>query len=108
MICMFKTIHYCYLIYLRNLEICLNTCELDPVETHSAPGLAWQAALKEHLSKIRSFNRIDMFDMLLMVEKGNRGGIFYSIYRYAKANDKYRKNYDKNKELSISSTLGCK
>ena len=42
---------------MRNLEICLNTCELDPVETHSAPGLAWQAALKEHLSKIRSFNR---------------------------------------------------
>ena len=49
-----------------------------------------------------------MFDMLLMVEKGNRGRIYHSIYRCAKANDKYRKNYDKNKELSISSTLGCK
>ena len=42
---------------MRTLEICLKTCELDPVETHSAPGLAWQAALKEYLSKIRSFNR---------------------------------------------------
>ena len=49
-----------------------------------------------------------MFDMLLMVEKSNRGGIYHSIYRYAKANDKYRENYDKNKELSTSSTLGCK
>ena len=38
--------------------------------------------------------------MLLMVEKGIRGGICHSIYQYAKANDKYLKNYDKNKESS--------
>ena len=38
--------------------------------------------------------------MLLMVEKGIRGGICHSIYRYAKANNKYLKDYDKNKELS--------
>ena len=36
---------------------------------------------------------------LLMVEKGIRGGIWHSIYRYAKANNKYMKDYDKNKEL---------
>ena len=35
-----------------------------------------------------------------MVEKGIRGGICHSIYRYAKANNRYMKNYDKNKELS--------
>ena len=35
--------------------------------------------------------------MLLMVEKGLRGGICHSIYRYAKAN-KYMKDYDNNKE----------
>ena len=34
-------------------------------------------------------------DMLLMVEKGIRAGICYSIYRYAKANKKYVKDYDK-------------
>ena len=39
-------------------------------------------------------------DMLLMVEKGIRGGICNAIYRYAKANKKYMKNYDKNKESS--------
>ena len=38
--------------------------------------------------------------MLLMVEKGIRGGICHSICRYAKANNKYMKDYDKNKESS--------
>ena len=38
--------------------------------------------------------------MLLMVEKGIRGGICHAIHRYAKANNKYIKNYDKNIELS--------
>ena len=35
-------------------------------------------------------------DMLLMVEKWTRGGICQEIHRYAKANNKYMKNYDKN------------
>ena len=38
--------------------------------------------------------------MLLMVEKGTRGGICQAIHRYAKANNKYMKNYDKNIESS--------
>ena len=36
--------------------------------------------------------------MLLMVEKGIRKGICYSIYRYVKVNNKYMKYYDKSKE----------
>ena len=35
-----------------------------------------------------------------MVEEGIRGGIWHSIHRYAKANNKYMNNYDKNKESS--------
>ena len=38
--------------------------------------------------------------MLLMVEKRIRRGICHSIFRYAKANNKYMKDYDKNKESS--------
>ena len=39
-------------------------------------------------------------DMLLKIKKGNRGGITHAINRYAKANNKYPKNYYKNKESS--------
>ena len=37
-------------------------------------------------------------NMLLIAEKGIRGGIYHSIYQYAKANNKYVKDCDKNKE----------
>ena len=46
-------------------------------------------------------------NMLLMVEKGIRGGICHYICRYAKANNKYIKDYDK-KRMVIYSILGCK
>ena len=39
-------------------------------------------------------------DMLSMTGKGIRGGICHSIYRSAKTNDKYMKDYGKNIELS--------
>ena len=38
--------------------------------------------------------------MLLMIEKGIRGGICQATHRYAKANNQYMKNYDKNNESS--------
>ena len=38
--------------------------------------------------------------MLLMIEKSIAGEICHSIYRYAKDNNKYMKDYDKNKEPS--------
>ena len=42
--------------------------------------------------------------MMLMIEKGISGGICQATHRYAKANNKYMKNYDEN---IISSYLIC-
>ena len=39
-------------------------------------------------------------DTLFIIEKRIRGGICHAIYRYAKANNKYMKKYNKNIELS--------
>ena len=58
-------------------NMCLEIYELDPVKVLSAPGLAWQAALKKTKVKLDLLTDIDM---LLMVEKGIRGGICHSIY----------------------------
>ena len=45
--------------------------------------------------------------MLLMVEKGIREGMCHSIYRYAKANNKYMKDYEKKQRIVLYSILGC-
>ena len=46
--------------------------------------------------------------MLLMVEKGIRGGICHSIHRYAKANNKYMKDYNNNERSSYIQYLDAK
>ena len=43
--------------------------------------------------------------MLLIVEKGIRGGMCLSTHIYAKANNKYMKNYDKSIESSYLTFL---
>ena len=77
--------------------MCLKIFELDPAKCLSGPGLAQHAALKNTKVKLDLLTDIDM---LLIVEKGIRGGICQSIYQYAKANNKYMKYCDKNKESS--------
>ena len=76
----------------------LKIYELDPVYFVSAPGLAWQACLKMTIVKLELLTD---YDMILMTENSIRGGICQATYRYAKANDKYMKNYDKNIESSF-------
>ena len=77
--------------------------ELDPAHFLSLPGLAWQACLKKTNIKLELLTD---YDTLLMVEEGIRGGICHSIHRHARANIKYMKNYDKNKESSYIQYLG--
>ena len=68
----------------------------DHAKCLSAPRLTWQAALNKTKVKLDLLTDIDV---LLMVEKGIRGGICRSVYQYAKADNKYMKNYYKNIEM---------
>ena len=76
---------------------CIEIYELGPAHFLFAPRLAWQACLRKTEVKLELLTN---GDMLLMVEKEIRGGICHAIHRYAKANNKYMKKYDKNKESS--------
>ena len=76
---------------------CLKVYKLDPAHFLSLPGLAWQACLKKTNVKLELLTD---YDMLLMVEEGIRGGICHSLQRYAKANNKYMKNFDANEKSS--------
>ena len=77
-------------IYIRNYK-------LDPAHYYTAPGLAWDAALKVTEVKLELLSDIDM---LLMVEKGIRGGVSMISNRYGKANNKYMGNRFDDKEPS--------
>ena len=78
-------------------NMCLKEYELDPAHFLSLPGLAWQACLKKTNIELELLTD---YDMLLMVEEEIIGGICHSIHRYAKANNKYKKNYNNNEESS--------
>ena len=78
-------------------NMCIKIFKLDPAKFLSVPGLTWQITMKKFKVKLDLLTDIDI---LLMVGKSIRGGICHSIYCYAKANNKYMKGYDKNKESS--------
>ena len=80
-------------------DTCMQHYKLDPAHFYTAPGLAWQAALKYTKIKLELLTDIDM---LLMFEKGIRGGITQAVCRYAKANNKYMgDHHNKNEESTF-------
>ena len=64
----------------------MNHYGFDPAWYFSAPGLAWDAALK--ITKVQ-LELLSDPDMLLMILSGTRGGIAPISHRRAKANKGY-------------------
>ena len=77
-------------------NMCVKVNELDPAHFLTAPGLARQACLKKTDVELELLTDPNM---LLMVEEGIRGRMCHAVHRYAKANNKYMKNYDEKKNL---------
>ncbi|CAH3030133.1 unnamed protein product, partial [Porites evermanni] len=75
-------------------KTCLKHYNLDPAHYYTSPGLAWDACLKETGQELELLHD---YDMLMMFEKGIRGGISHITKRYAEANNKYMKDYDPDK-----------
>ena len=67
-------------------DTCLRHYKLDPAHFYTSPGLAWKACLK--CTGIKS-ELLTNPDMLLMFERGIRGGITQAVCKYASANNKY-------------------
>ena len=70
-------------------KTCLKHYKLDPCHYYTAPGLAWDACLKETKQELELLKD---YDMLMMFEQGIRGGISHISKRYAEANNKYMKD----------------
>ena len=92
-------------------DICLKIYGLDPVYYFTAPGLAWDACLK--ITDI-DLELLSDYNMLLMFEKGIRGGISIISNRYGEANNKYMgRGFNKNKPskylmyLDANNLYGC-
>ena len=72
-------------------KTCLETYTLDPAHYFTAPGLAWDAALKYTNVQLETLTEIDQH---LFVERGLRGGISMITHRHAKANNPLLEDYN--------------
>ena len=67
-------------------RVCLENYGLNPSHFYTAPGLAWKACLKK--TGVRLELLLDP-NMLLVFERGIRGGVTQSVHRWAAANNPY-------------------
>ena len=85
-------------VFEKFIATCLKFYGLDPCHYFSSPGLSWDAMLKMTGVKLEKISDIDKY---LFIEKGLRGGISYIAKRYAKANKKYTKDYEPERESTF-------
>ena len=74
-------------------NMCQKYYKLEACHFITSPGFSWNAMLKMTDAKIECFKE-GQEDMLDMIEQNIRGGISTITNRYAKANNKYMKNFD--------------
>ena len=67
-------------------NVCLENYSLDPAWYYTSPGLSWDAPLKHSGVRLELLTDVDV---LLLFEKGIRGGVSMITNRYGKANNKY-------------------
>ena len=71
----------------------IETHKLDPAHYFTLPGFTWEAALKYTRIKLHLLTDIDM---VMLIERGIRGGLSQCSNRYSEANNKYMPNYNPN------------
>ena len=78
-------------------KMCMDSYGLDDPHYYTAPGMAWDAALKLTNGKLELFDNEDMYTF---IERSIRGGISQISKRFAKANNKNCRDYDPLKHIS--------
>ena len=97
-------------VFKKFIDTSLKSYGLDPCHYFSSPRLSWDAILRMTGVKLEKISDIDMY---LFTEKGLRGRISYIAKRYAKANNKYMKDFDPKKPskyilyLDMNNLYGC-
>ena len=98
---MFKLIHYCLQMFLKNLQI-------NAMKYMDFILLISDLHLDKHGKRPLKNANLELLtdaDMLLMIKAGIRSGMCQWVHRYVKANNKYMKNYHKNIDSSYLTYL---
>ena len=79
-------------------KLCECHYELDPAHYYTTPGLAWDAMLKITGVKLELLTDVEM---LMMIERGMRGGNSNAFCRFSRANNKFRKEFDESQPSKL-------
>lgn len=78
-------------------NVCINTYYFDPCHYYTAPGLSWDAMMK--LTKV-DLELLTDFGIISFLKSDIRGGIWQCSNRYAKENNQFMEDYNKEQPNS--------